>query len=56
MRSDRTATLPLATVAQIVGLPVGTVKSRLHYATTSLRAALEADLRSPIEPTRERMG
>ena len=39
------AGLPLATVAQIVGLPVGTVKSRLHYATDILRAALAADAR-----------
>lgn len=39
------AGLPLATVAQIVGLPVGTVKSRLHYATDTLRAALAADAR-----------
>lgn len=39
------AGLPLATVAHIVGLPVGTVKSRLHYATDILRAALAADAR-----------
>ena len=48
--------LTLTEIAGQLGIPVGTVKSRLHYATTSLRAALEADLRSPIEPTRERMG
>jgi len=35
--------LPLAAVAEIVGLPVGTVKSRLHYSTEALRAALAAD-------------
>jgi len=29
-----------------LGLPVGTVKSRLHYATQALRAALEADARA----------
>lgn len=36
---------PLATIAEIVGLPLGTVKSRLHYATDILRAALAADAR-----------
>jgi RNA polymerase sigma factor (sigma-70 family) len=47
--------LTLPEVAEHLGIPVGTVKSRMHYATNALRAALEADLRSPIEPTRERM-
>ena len=37
------AGLPLAEIADIVGVPVGTVKSRLHHATRSLRAALVAD-------------
>jgi RNA polymerase sigma-70 factor (ECF subfamily) len=37
------AGLPLAAIAEVVGVPVGTVKSRLHYATRSLRAALEAE-------------
>ena len=37
------AGLPLADIADIVGVPVGTVKSRLHHATRSLRAALVAD-------------
>ncbi|HEX5012953.1 MAG TPA: RNA polymerase sigma factor [Candidatus Limnocylindrales bacterium] len=32
--------LGLAEVAEIVGAPVGTVKSRLHHATHRLRAAL----------------
>jgi RNA polymerase sigma-70 factor (ECF subfamily) len=35
--------LPLADIADIVGVPVGTVKSRLHYATRTLRAAIVAD-------------
>lgn len=32
--------------ATTTGIPVGTAKSRLHYATHALRAALEADARS----------
>jgi len=31
--------------ARTIGIPVGTAKSRLHYATDALRAALEADAR-----------
>ena len=38
------AGLPLATIAEVVGAPVGTVKSRLHYATRALRAAVVADV------------
>jgi RNA polymerase sigma-70 factor (ECF subfamily) len=41
--------LPLAAIAELVGTPVGTVKSRLHYGTRSLRAALDSD----GEPTPE---
>jgi RNA polymerase sigma-70 factor (ECF subfamily) len=33
--------LGLKDIADLTGLPVGTVKSRLHYATRSLRLALE---------------
>jgi RNA polymerase sigma-70 factor, ECF subfamily len=32
--------------AGTIGIPVGTAKSRLHYATDALRAALEADART----------
>lgn len=39
--------LSLADVAASLGLPQGTVKSRLHRGLASLRAALEADARSP---------
>jgi RNA polymerase sigma-70 factor, ECF subfamily len=37
--------LPFEEVADIVGIPVGTAKSRVFYATELLRAALEADAR-----------
>jgi RNA polymerase sigma-70 factor (ECF subfamily) len=38
--------LPVGEVAAVLGIPVGTAKSRLHYAIEALRAALEADARS----------
>jgi len=37
--------LPLDEVAEVLGVPVGTVRSRLHHAMRGLRAALEADAR-----------
>ena len=37
------ADLPLADIADILGIPVGTVGSRLHHATRRLRAALAGD-------------
>jgi RNA polymerase sigma-70 factor (ECF subfamily) len=37
--------LPLEEVADAVGVPIGTVRSRLHHAMRGLRAALEADAR-----------
>ena len=37
--------LTLPEVADELGVPLGTVKSRLHYATLALRAALDADAR-----------
>jgi RNA polymerase sigma-70 factor (ECF subfamily) len=40
--------LPLDRVAEILGVPVGTVYSRLHYAMRSLRSALESDARSSL--------
>ena len=34
-------------VADRLGIPVGTAKSRIHHATAALRASLDADARSP---------
>jgi RNA polymerase sigma-70 factor (ECF subfamily) len=38
--------LTLPEVANRLGIPVGTAKSRLHYASVALRSALEADART----------
>ncbi len=35
--------LPLTEVAEALGIPVGTARSRLHYALRTLRGAVEAD-------------
>jgi RNA polymerase sigma factor (sigma-70 family) len=35
-------------VADHLGIPLGTAKSRLSYATVAIRAALEADARTPL--------
>jgi RNA polymerase sigma-70 factor, ECF subfamily len=35
--------LRLVEIAETLGIPEGTARSRLHYATRTLRAALEAD-------------
>jgi len=37
--------LPAAEAAEAMGTPVGTVRSRLHYALKYLREAFEADAR-----------
>jgi DNA-directed RNA polymerase specialized sigma24 family protein len=37
--------LPLPAVAETLGIPLGTAKSRLHRALGLLRAALDADAR-----------
>ena len=37
--------MPLDEVAETLGVPVGTVRSRLHHAMRGLRAALDADAR-----------
>ena len=44
--------LTLPEVADHLGIPVGTAKSRLFYATAAIRAALEADARAPISKER----
>ena len=40
--------LSLEETATTLGIPAGTAKSRLHYATLAMRDALEADARPPI--------
>jgi RNA polymerase sigma factor (sigma-70 family) len=37
--------LPVSETADALGLPVGTIKSRLHRTTRSMRASLDADAR-----------
>jgi RNA polymerase sigma-70 factor (ECF subfamily) len=39
--------LTVPEVAEHLGIPLGTAKSRLSYATAAIRAALEADARTP---------
>jgi DNA-directed RNA polymerase specialized sigma24 family protein len=43
--------LSVPEVAEALGVPVGTAKSRIHYAVDAMRAALEADERTPIAST-----
>ena len=40
--------MPLEQVAETLGVPAGTVRSRLHHAMRGLRAALDADARPPV--------
>jgi RNA polymerase sigma-70 factor (ECF subfamily) len=42
--------LPLPEVADRIGIPRGTAKSRLHHATAALRASVDADARTPANP------
>ena len=41
--------LQLAEIAETLGIPAGTARSRLHYATRVLRSAIEADT-APVAP------
>ena len=41
--------LTLVEIAETLGIPAGTARSRLHYSTRALRAAVEADL-APVVP------
>jgi RNA polymerase sigma-70 factor (ECF subfamily) len=40
--------LPISEIADILGIPPGTVASRLHYAARSFRAAFDADARGAV--------
>ena len=40
--------MPLIEIARAFGVPEGTIRSRLHRATRAMRAALEADARTPV--------
>ena len=44
--------LPLTEVADALGIPVGTARSRLHYALRTLRGAIEADERPVVSEGR----
>jgi RNA polymerase sigma-70 factor (ECF subfamily) len=44
--------LPLVEVAETLGIPAGTARSRLHFATRALRSAVEAGRHLPIEEGR----
>ena len=43
--------LPDAEAAAVLGIPVGTFKARLHHASRAMRAALEAEERTPAIST-----
>jgi RNA polymerase sigma-70 factor (ECF subfamily) len=45
--------LPLDQVAEVLGVPIGTVRSRLFHAMRGLRAALEADARPVLREVAE---
>jgi RNA polymerase sigma-70 factor (ECF subfamily) len=43
---------PLAEIADVLGIPAGTARSRLHHATRHMRTSLEADLEA-ARPAKE---
>jgi RNA polymerase sigma-70 factor (ECF subfamily) len=43
-------------IAETLGIPLGTVKSRVRYALAGLRSALEADDRIPVDGAARRAG
>jgi RNA polymerase sigma-70 factor, ECF subfamily len=45
--------LPQAEAAAALGIPVGTLKSRLNRSLDALRAAIDADERRPSQPVRQ---
>lgn len=46
--------LKLTEMSELLGIPVGTVRSRLHYAKRALRSAVEADSRPVITEIKAR--
>jgi len=44
--------LTLPQIAEVLGVPLGTVRSRLHYARRAMRAAIEADARQAFTGSR----
>jgi RNA polymerase sigma-70 factor (ECF subfamily) len=42
--------MPMPTVAQTLGIPLGTAQSRLHRALTGLRRAMGTDRATPVAP------
>ena len=44
--------LPLVEIAQMLEIPPGTARSRLHYATRGLRAAIDAEPESTAQEGR----
>jgi RNA polymerase sigma-70 factor (ECF subfamily) len=47
--------LPLPEVANVLGIPLGTAKSRLHRALQSMRAVLDADARPTADVAEGRL-
>ena len=45
---------PLTEIAETLGIPEGTARSRLHYAVRQLRVALDTDAPS-VAPSQERL-